>query len=469
MKFRQLSTITTRSLLPLLSNERSRMFSEGQLQIILDQIEMLLLFLERPVVQAQIFTLLLLLAVAWVLSWIYRRHLYQRLTQWGQARFGERGQRRWANLLLLLRYTAFPLAAIVFEAIIIRLFQNQGWLGQQLVAAQPIFWAILAYGIFIAIMNITIGSEIFGHYHRRIILPLFVLLLFGYIASNLVNAQLLLNVQLIQLFSNPITLGSLAGAVIALYFLINLGWAAQDTLQSVIVPRTGLDPGALNAVLTIGRYIVVGIGVLIVFSALGFDATTLTVIGGGLSVGIGFGLQSIVSNFISGIILLFEQSLRPGDIVDINNTMGEVKKLSIRATTVRTFDNVDITVPNEILFTTAVTNYTQSSRIVRIVMMIGVSYNSDPKQVMSLILDAAREHGLVLDDPEPTVFFNEFADSSLMFRMHVWVSDPTYLLSVPSDLRMMIWKRFNEHNIEIPFPQRDLHIRSGLPVPQAEE
>jgi small-conductance mechanosensitive channel len=294
------------------------------------------------------------------------------------------------------------------------------------------------------------------------------LFLFGWIAGNLINFQLLANVQLIQLFSSPVTLGSLVMAIIALYFLVNLAWAGQDTLQSVIVPRTSLDPGALNAVLTIGRYIVVAIGVLIVLGALGFDATTLAVIGGGLSVGIGFGLQSIVSNFISGIVLLFEQSLRPGDVVKIDNTLGEVKKLSIRATTVRTYDNVDITVPNETLFTTAVTNYTQSSRVVRIVMMIGVSYNSDPKQVMSLMLDAARDHGLVLNDPEPCVFFNEFGDSSLIFRMHVWVSDPNYLLSVPSDLRMMIWKRLKEHDIEIPFPQRDLHIRSGLGVPESE-
>jgi small-conductance mechanosensitive channel len=443
------------------------MLNEEQLQVVSDQIQMLLLFLERPVVQAQVFALLLIIGSAWLIAGIYRRYLNKRLLQWGRVKLNEQGQRHWVNALLLFRHIAFPVAAILLAWLTINYFQWHGWLAQQMLVL-PIFWVMLIYGIFIALMYIILDAEIFTIYHRRIIFPLVALSLFGWITSNLINFHLLANVQLIQLFSSPVTLGSLVMAVIGLYFLVNLAWAGQDTLQSVIVPRTSLDPGALNAVLTIGRYIVVAIGVLIVLGALGFDATTLAVIGGGLSVGIGFGLQSIVSNFISGIVLLFEQSLRPGDVVKIDNTLGEVKKLSIRATTVRTYDNVDITVPNETLFTTAVTNYTQSSRVVRIVMMIGVSYNSDPKQVMSLMLDSAREHGLVLDDPEPCVFFNQFGDSSLMFRMHVWVADPNYLLSVPSDLRMMIWKRFNEHNIKIPFPQRDLHIRSGLVAPEAE-
>jgi potassium efflux system protein len=170
-----------------------------------------------------------------------------------------------------------------------------------------------------------------------------------------------------------------------------------------------------------------------------------------------------VANFISGILLLFEQSLRPGDIVSVGGEMGEVKKLSIRATTVNTFDNIELIVPNQLFLTSTVTSYTRTDRFVRVLIPIGVSYNSDPEAVRETLLAVAQRHGLVQEQPEPVVHFMGFGDSSLDFRLAVWVDDPLLRLNVASDLRFMIWKAFAEHSIEIPFPQRELHLRSGVP------
>ena len=194
--------------------------------------------------------------------------------------------------------------------------------------------------------------------------------------------------------------------------------------------------------------------------------TTLALISGGLSVGIGFGLQEIVANFISGIVLLFEQSLRPGDVVSMENEMGIVKSLGIRATTVRTLDNVEVIVPNQAFLTSAVTTYTKSDRIVRVKIPVGVSFGSDPKEIREVLLTIARQHHLVQEKPEPAVRFIGFGDSSIDFQLEIWLDDPMLAMTIKSDLRFMIWKAFAKRNIEIPFPQRDLHLRSGVPWEQ---
>jgi small-conductance mechanosensitive channel len=219
----------------------------------------------------------------------------------------------------------------------------------------------------------------------------------------------------------------------------------------------------VNAGLTIGRYVVIAGAVVIVAAALGVDPRALAIITGGLSVGIGFGLQEIVANFVSGIVLLFEQSLRPGDVVSMENEMGTVKSLGIRATTVRTRDNVEVIVPNQAFLTSAVTTYTKTDRIVRVKIPVGVSYGSDPKEIREVLLEVARQHNLVQEKPEPVVRFIGFGDSSLDFQLEIWLDDPMLTMSIKSDLRFMIWTAFTKRNIEIPFPQRDLHLRSGVP------
>jgi small-conductance mechanosensitive channel len=229
------------------------------------------------------------------------------------------------------------------------------------------------------------------------------------------------------------------------------------------------DTAAITSVLIVTRYAVLGIGILVLASALGVNTASLAFIGGGLSIGIGFGLQQIVANFISGILLLFEQSLRPGDVIDINGQLGVVEKLNIRSTSILTNDNTQIIVPNERFLTNDLYTYTRDNSLVRVSLLLGVSYSSDPKFVRDLLLKTITQHGLTKNPPAPQVQFMGFGASSLDFRVLVWMDQPQQMSRYRSDLYYMIWEAFARNNIEIPFPQQDIHLRTGWEMlPQSE-
>lgn len=206
---------------------------------------------------------------------------------------------------------------------------------------------------------------------------------------------------------------------------------------------------------------------LVVLNALGVSLTSLTVIAGGLSVGLGFGLQTIFNNFFSGLILIFGRSLLEGDIIQIGETWGTVRKISIRSTTVETFDNAVIFVPNSELVSNRLTNWTRNSMRMRRDIAVGVAYGSDIDKVTELLMQAADEHPRVMRDPAPNVLFQDFGPSSLDFVLRVWVDDLNHGVSAASDLRRTIDRLFRENAIEISFPQLDVHVRGmeGLPAP----
>ena len=218
-----------------------------------------------------------------------------------------------------------------------------------------------------------------------------------------------------------------------------------------------------NTILTMSQYVIVTAGIISALASLGIDLSTLAIIGAGLSVGIGFGLQELVANFVSGILLLFEQSIRPGDVIEISGNLGTVEKLRIRSTTIRTRDNIEIIVPNQNLLTSSVTTYTHTERLVRVNIPVSVSYNSDPAVVREVLTTAGKRQGFVRKRPEPLVFFEGFGDSNLDFELAVWIENAELGRAVRSDLRFIIWEELAKRKIEIAFPQRDLHIRSGVP------
>ena len=204
---------------------------------------------------------------------------------------------------------------------------------------------------------------------------------------------------------------------------------------------------------------------LMILNIIGVDITTVAVIGSAIGIGIGFGLQKITSNFISGLILLFEKSIKEGDVVGLSNLqeeMGFVKHFGIRYTLIRTFNNKEIMVPNEDFITNKVTNWTFSDKEIRIRIDVGVSYNSDLELVKKLILEAANEYHDKNVRHNPICFLDGFGDSSVDFILYVWVSDVnTVQHAKRSDILFSIWNKFKDHNIEIPFPQRDLHIKTS--------
>jgi small-conductance mechanosensitive channel len=259
-----------------------------------------------------------------------------------------------------------------------------------------------------------------------------------------------------------ITLGIMLFAVL----LTLVRWFRQNTLPKW-VNTSNLDHGGREAVIAVSGYIGVLVSALIGLSVAGFDFTNLAIVAGALSVGIGFGLQNIVNNFVSGLILLFERPIRTGDWIVVGSTEGYVRKISIRSTQIETFDHADVIVPNSELIASQVTNWMLSDPWGRVIVPVGVAYGSDVRKVEQLLIDCAMEHPLVLKDNDrvnpPSVLFRGFGDSSLNFELRAFISQVDKRLSTLSDLNFAIEKALRENGVEIPFPQRDLHLRSMDP------
>ncbi|MFA9394196.1 MAG: mechanosensitive ion channel domain-containing protein [Halodesulfovibrio sp.] len=250
--------------------------------------------------------------------------------------------------------------------------------------------------------------------------------------------------------------------VVALFFLTRAAIAVIHTY----IKRTGngwprAKRGTMHSLQTITSYSLWALFGILAMSVLGVNLTSLTVIAGGLSVGIGFGMQTIFNNFVSGLILLFGRSIQQEDIIQVGELWSTVKKINIRTTVVETFENATIIIPNSDLISNQVTNWTKDNPTLRRDLAIGVAYGSDTELVKNTLLEIANAHPHVLETPSAWVLFNDFGASSLDFVLRVWIDDIDFSLRTISELRFEIDKEFRKHNIEIAFPQMDLHIRSA--------
>jgi potassium efflux system protein len=245
-----------------------------------------------------------------------------------------------------------------------------------------------------------------------------------------------------------------------IYVVLLISKAIQNILLDSIFPRYRVELGVQLSMVRLIHYSVLVVGFIILLNILGFELTKLTILGGALGVGIGFGLQAIVNNFASGLILLFERPIKVGDTIEIGNDFGEVKKLGLRATVVSTFDNAEIVIPNSDLITAPVTNWTLSGRQARVKVPVGVAYGSDIQKVLEILMSCAKEHPMVLSEPQPRALFLAFGASSLDIELRVWTPDFSNRRLLHSELNQEINNEFSLAGIEIPFPQTDLHLRS---------
>jgi small-conductance mechanosensitive channel len=278
-----------------------------------------------------------------------------------------------------------------------------------------------------------------------------------------------LSIDLGKIFYHPyfhigktgITPVLLIKVVVFMLLLTFVSHQVRRFMQSEVLARTSMDAGQQFATARITGYLIFVVGMMVGLQSIGVDLSSLVVLGGALGVGVGFGLQNIVSNFVSGLILLVERPIKLGDRVEVGGTNGDVVRIAARSTWVRTNDNVVIIIPNSEFITNRVTNWTANDRQVRFAVPLGVSYNADPAEVREVLLDVALAHPDVMKDPAPDVRFVDFGDSSLDFELRVWtitqVQSPQKLIS---DLYFLIFKALGEHGIEIPFPQRDLHLKT---------
>jgi small-conductance mechanosensitive channel len=256
------------------------------------------------------------------------------------------------------------------------------------------------------------------------------------------------------------TVISFALSVVLLLFIAL--WLA-NAIQWRLARSSVLEESLKIAIGKIVKFAFLTIAVLAAMLAAGIDLTAFAVFGGALGVGIGLGLQRIVSNFVSGIVLAFEGSIRPGDVITIGQTFGTVNALHARHVVVHTRDGLDILVPNENLLTQDITNWSFGDRNVRLRVPVQISYNDDPEQAITALEEVARSHPRVLKDPPPTGALTSFGESGVDLELWIWVNDPERgVTNVRSELNRAIWQAFKRAGITIPYPQRDLHIKSGV-------
>lgn len=263
----------------------------------------------------------------------------------------------------------------------------------------------------------------------------------------------------------PVTLSDLVAAVILGAITVLAARNLPGLLEITLLQRLQLEPGARYAITTLSQYLIVGVGVIAGFSTIGLQWSSIQWLVAALGVGLGFGLQEIVANFISGIILLFERPIRVGDVVTVGETTGVVSKIKIRATTITNWDKQELLVPNKEFITGRLINWTLSDKLNRVTISVGVAYGTDVDKAMALMIEAAQESEHVLDDPKPLVSFDGFGDNALTLWLRAYLGNMDNRNSTITDLHRRINSKFEAAEISIAFPQRDLHITS---VPSIE-
>lgn len=258
--------------------------------------------------------------------------------------------------------------------------------------------------------------------------------------------------------SIEITVGDLVAFAVTIYVSFRLSRFVRALLREDLFTRADMGRGVPYAISSITHYAILLIGLAIALTAAGFDLSKLALVAGALGVGIGFGLQNIVNNFVSGLILLLERPVQIGDFVLVDGLMGEVRRIGLRASRIQIIDGSEVIVPNSHFISEKLTNWTLSDHKRRLDIPVGVAYGTETEPVLNILTEAAAEHEEVMADPEPLPLFVGFGDSSLDFRLLVWTTQFDRRLVIESELRAAILAKLNAAGIEIPFPQRDLHL-----------
>jgi small-conductance mechanosensitive channel len=420
-----------------------------------------IIILQRPVVQIQIFGIIFSIFLAWLISKQIKTKLQQRFPQLNQL---ERRQQKLSGrffLTVLLFYSLTPSFCLIILSLLRFWFEQESWFFGYLNEAIKLIKYFWFYRFFWLALGTLFPVNSVIQYRYRLFAPLLLLFAIGNILNWFLDLQKTLEVTLIKVFNEPLTLKLILIIIAGLYFWIVTTLLLEKLLFFWLSLGKFRESRVEQAISLIFRYFLIGIGAVLIFGYIGVSPTAFAAITGGLSVGIGFGLKEVITNFISGIWLLLEGVLKPGDIITVGGKMSQVTILGIRATKVKIIqDNSEEIIPNQIFFTETVTTLTGSDRIVARSLVVRASYNCSPPLVIEILLQIAKEHPLVLQQPEPLAFAICFGESSVDFELKFWFNNPFLGKIITSELICRIWQAFAAHNIQIPYPQRDLHLIS---------
>ncbi len=399
--------------------------------------------------------------LAWPISLLLTRRIVEHTE-------GER--REIGALRRLLRVAVWPVAALALSAVGLEVLRElrPEWLGERS-GVLPIVGFFLVLRLVNQLLREVLPPGGRRRRLRRVVAPtLFVLLVLQQLQLLDPTVEVLRR-PLVTVGDTPISLFSILLAIAVVLGASVVGRIVQALLGHRVLPRMGIEVPVAEAVGTVVRYALVVLGVIIGVEFVGFDLTTLKIAFGALGVGIGFGLQNVVNNFTSGLILLFERTVKRGDVLTVDGTDGRVQRVGLRASVLRTREGDDLIMPNSILVENKVINYSYGDELKRVDVPVGVSYRSDPNRVREILLEVASRCDDVLADPEPGVLFEAFGESSIDFTLRCWIDDAWKLPQVRSRLLFDIWYALKADGIEIPFPQRDLHLRSAVELPVRRE
>jgi len=431
------------------------------IQRLSEQLRLALVMLERAAVQRQISVILLILLVAWLAPKLVDVIL-KRLEQRTQSPAG--AERASATLhthiirwLRAVDFVLFPVLYLLLTQRAIYRFAESGWPYGLIDALQPIFWLLLGYRFVAGLVLAALPEQKSQRFASEVLRPVVWILILLIARSILFSTLGIGEITLLTVAGIIINLGDLLNAAIALLLAILAGWAARNVTSRLMV-RSGAELDVANTVSNVTRYAVVSLGALIALGILGVDLGALAWIGGGLSVGLGFGLQELFGNFVSGIVLVFERIVRPGDIIEVQGLRGAVTKVAMRATVLQTADNSEIFVPNKELMTKPVQAMTYSDRTARVALNIGVTYDSDLALVERVLLETVQRHPLIVADPATGVLITAMDPYSIHFLAFGYVHEFGDSFRVKSELYQMVRDAFALHKIVIPLPRQELQV-----------
>ncbi len=355
----------------------------------------------------------------------------------------------------LLYYSVFPLCLMLCGFV----FYKAGFFSEEYFKA-TVFFSLYSFSFlfFITILINLKSNEI----NSKLIAILGILVIVTAILHKLgyINTvTMFLSTPRISIGDKKISLNGFIVAVLIFYLSFRLSKGFEKTAKARLEKLPFLDTTRTNTISMLIRYSIIVIGVFAAFAIVNIDFTSVKVLIGALGVGIGFGLREIVNNLISGFILLSDKTIVHNDLIEVNGLLGRVETVGIRTTIIRTFNNVEVIVPNTNLVNNELINYTHSDPIIRIDIPVGVSYSSDPFKVKEALIENLSQLEGILKKPEVIIYFTDFGESSLDFQISVWTDNALKKKEIESEVRYAIWKTFKENNIEIPFPQRDIHIK----------
>ena len=353
-------------------------------------------------------------------------------------------------------FYSFPFLFIVFSYVAIPFLKTNDIFS----FLMPIFWSLFLFYILNYMLSTLPIYEKFPFFKKILFFIIATILFYYYLSKPTTSPVYWLLYPLFSMGGKAISAITLIVAIIILYVIVYIAKFTKELISKRLTKDLHMEKNRAYNLSVIWEYLIITLGVLFSLNIIGVRLSSLLIIAGSLGVGIGFGLQTIVNNFISGLVLLTDRSINVGDIITIDSDMGKVAYVGARYTLVKTFDHQDLLIPNYKFMENKVTNWTRSDLSLRLHIPFSVSYNANPKEVEGIILSAILGYPEIAEYPKPEVLFLEFGESSLNFELLVWIPDLTQgARKIKSNINYIIFDTLSQHGIEIPYPQLDVHIR----------